>query len=340
MTLPLAVPRAALVIASAVAGASCICACGSGAAERASTSSQAIIGGAPDTSDTAVVALSDVANGDLCSGTLIAPSIVLTAAHCVDGVPAADLRVLVGNSTSSPDQTVSVTAAVPYPTYTSEANGILGGVDLGYVTLAIPLSITPMPIGLTTTDAQLTGASVTVVGFGVTSGTDDTGSGTRNSVSLAVSGVCSRLIQAGNATTNACVGDSGGAVLLGGKLVAVVSGGQLDCESPTNFMRTDAHANWIAGILATNGASDAGTCTSCVGPDPSCTAATETEPAGAGDDAGSSQVDGGNDDASNMTAASHGGCSTGTGHSNKSPLWPLFLALCAWVVTCRRTPRS
>jgi hypothetical protein len=75
-------------------------------------------------------------------------------------------------------------------------------------------------------------------------------------------------------------------VLLGGKLVAVVSGGQLDCESPTNFMRTDAHATWIAGILAANGATDAGACTTCVGPDPSCIAATETRPAGAGEDGG------------------------------------------------------
>jgi hypothetical protein len=123
---------------------------------------------------------------------------------------------------------------------------------------------------------------VTVVGYGVTSGTDDTGSGTRSSVSLSVSEVCSRIIQAGNATANACSGDSGGAVLLGGKLVAVVSGGQLDCESPTNFMRTDAHASWIAAILAANGASESGACDACVGPDPSCTAATETQPAGAG----------------------------------------------------------
>ncbi|MGO8998546.1 MAG: trypsin-like serine protease, partial [Polyangiaceae bacterium] len=185
------VTRTALVIASAVAGASCIS--GQEPVETSAAVSEAIIGGDADTTDTAVVALLDVANGSLCSGTVIAPSVVLTAGHCVLGVAASDLHVLVGSSTSSPEQTVDVTSAVAYPTYTSEANGIPGGVDLGYVTLATPVTVTPIVVDTSTTDTQLTGATVTVVGYGVTSGTSDNGSGTREEVGLVVSEVCSRI---------------------------------------------------------------------------------------------------------------------------------------------------
>ena len=292
--------------------------------------SEAIIGGDADTTDTAVVALLDVANGSLCSGTVIAPSVVLTAGHCVLGVAASDLHVLVGSSTSSPEQTVDVTSAVAYPTYTSEANGIPGGVDLGYVTLATPVTVTPIVVDTSTTDTQLTGATVTVVGYGVTSGTSDNGSGTREEVGLVVSEVCSRIIQAGNASANACLGDSGGAVLLGGKLVAVVSGGNQTCEGPTNFMRVDAHADWIAGVLAggAGGESDAGGCGRCVEPDPSCTAGTETEGAGGGEAGG-----GGGAPASR----GGGGCNVARGAATEERLMALLGALAALVAWRRRS---
>jgi hypothetical protein len=100
-------------------------------------------------------------------------------------------------------------------------------------------------------------------------------------VSLPVTSVCSRVITAGASGSNACSGDSGGAVLLGGALVAVVSGGTPDCSGPTTFTRTDAHANWIAAVIAGSTAQ----CASCVPPDPACGAATETKAAMAMEDA-------------------------------------------------------
>lgn len=43
----------------------------------------AIKGGEPDTTSVAVVAVTNAANGSLCTGSLIAPNVVLTARHCV-----------------------------------------------------------------------------------------------------------------------------------------------------------------------------------------------------------------------------------------------------------------
>src|ERR1700722_15740530 len=110
-------PRSdALPIVAALAGTSCVGAPG----ERVGAVSQAIIGGSVDTADTAVVAVMDPSSSTLCSGTLVAPSVVLTAAHCVYLVDPSALQVLVGTDSTNPDQTIAVNRVVVYPTYAGE----------------------------------------------------------------------------------------------------------------------------------------------------------------------------------------------------------------------------
>ena len=84
---------------------------------------------------------------------------------------------------------------------------------------------------------------MTLVGYGLSSTGDNSTAGVRREVTLAVQSVCSRLVTAGDDQATACQGDSGGAVLLGGKLVAVISAGNVACVGPTTLTRTDAHAN-------------------------------------------------------------------------------------------------
>jgi hypothetical protein len=123
-------------------------------------------------------------------------------------------------------------------------------------------------------------------------------------------------------------------------LVAVVSGGSQGCESPTNFMRTDAHANWIAAILA---GTDAGTCATCVEPDPSCAAATETEPAGsAEEDAGSSDDAGAGAKKAAGGGGSGGGCDLARPTSGDGELAPFvgLLGILGLLLRARRRPRS
>jgi secreted trypsin-like serine protease len=263
--------------------------------------SAAILGGGADPGDVAVVALVQRSTGTLCSGSLIAPQIVLTAAHCVFGVSASDLQVLVGPDVSAPAQTIGVTSTVAYPTYTDEDTGLVGGVDLGAVYLAMPAGVTPLAVSTSATDESLSHAEVTLVGFGVDSTTSSPGAGARRSVTLSVEQVCSRLLTLGGPDGNACFGDSGGAVLLQGALVAVISSGMADCTAPSLQTRLDAHADWIAAVLAGNAASS---CATCVAPDPSCHAATETRPANeSGDDSGAPVSD--------ATIRVTGGCSVG-----------------------------
>jgi secreted trypsin-like serine protease len=289
---------AALLFASAASVS-----CSATPIERMGRSAEAIIGGDADVADVGVVALRQL-DGTLCSGTLIAPTIVLTAAHCVYGVSPSSLQVLVGDQISSPAQTLAVASVAAYPTYTGEATGIAGGVDLGAVVLAEPLtSVTPVPIDTATSDAELEAATVTLIGFGVSNTADESQVGVRTSVATPVTAVCTRWLTLGGPQANACVGDSGGPVLLHGKIVATVSSGAPDCVEPSTMMRLSAHTDWLANVQAGNPTAP---CPTCVQPEPSCDAATETAPAES-EDAGPSE-EAGAAAKPPAQAASHGGC--------------------------------
>jgi MYXO-CTERM domain-containing protein len=249
--------------------------------ESVSAAAAPIIGGGPDTNDVAVVALVQQSTGTLCSGTIIAPQVVLTAAHCVYRVDASDLQVLVGPDDSTPTQTIAVASVAAYPTYSDEDTGLQGGVDLGVAFLATPANVTPATAATSPAAGDFAGAEVTLVGYGIDSTASGTGAGMRRSVSLPVDSVCSRLLTVGGLDADACFGDSGGAVLLGGALVAVISSGMGDCATPSLMTRLDAHADWISAILAGGDAGAA--CPTCVPADPSCGAATETQAASDGD---------------------------------------------------------
>jgi hypothetical protein len=265
----------ALLIAVAIGGASCI---GREAAPTGERRAE-VVGGAPDTLHASVVALVEKSGSvtSVCSGTLVAPTLVVTAAHCVFGREAAAFSVVVGDDLSAPAEQVDVARTFPYPTFAGKAEGIPGGVDLAVVELAAPLAIAPLEIFFDTTDEQLEGADVTVVGYGASDGSDESGVGLRRAVELHVLGICNRVIEAGNLEKNACAGDSGGAVLLGGRLVAVVSGGKQGCFSPTSFTRIDAYAVWLSAVLAGNPPDP---CEACVSPDEACGAPVEPRPAG------------------------------------------------------------
>jgi hypothetical protein len=231
-----------------------------------------IIGGVVDAADRAVVAIVQTSTGAICSGTVIAPSVVLTAAHCVYGVAAGDLQVFVGTDQSAPEETLAVTSAVAYPTYDGETTGLAGGVDLGVLYLAQPASVTPISVRTAVRDTELAAGPLTLVGYGRNTTTDATGAGTRRSVAAVVDAVCSRILLLGDDVSNECFGDSGGAVLLGGALVAVISSGKPDCIAPSNQVRLSAHALWLDAALQGEAAA---ACPGCVAPDPACDAPIE-----------------------------------------------------------------
>ena len=199
------------------------------------TETHAIVNGtaATVTSYPAVVAV--LVNNGVCSGVVIAPKLVLTAASCLDpgihGLP--DQQAITNNTTvlvgsvdlnAAGGTTIAAAATAVHPSYAFSSTGNPAALhDVGVVTLgsAAP-GATPLPIDVSTGSAL--GLSVIQVGFGATrfnsSGAPDFASvGRESSVSKTVAD-CQIVIGASANATNLCYdqsdkkgfcsGDSGG----------------------------------------------------------------------------------------------------------------------------------
>lgn len=237
--------------------------------EIASTA-QPIIGGSTAPFDDAVVMLSIG-----CTGTLIRPNVVLTAAHCLPS----------GSVSFGPalGQFVATRRVIDDFDSRRYNSGLFAGGDIALLRLETdaPADITPLPFNdaLTLTEAEHEGAEVRTVGYGNTDGINNTGFGTRRQVTHNILGIESETIVTGTESANTCQGDSGGPtfMLINGveHVIAVTSFGQGGCLGPSRQTRTDVFVEeFLDEVLqAWSGpcANDGMCVTECPGfPDPDC----------------------------------------------------------------------
>ncbi|MGE0547957.1 MAG: trypsin-like serine protease [Kofleriaceae bacterium] len=129
----------------------------------------------------------------ICTGTLISPTVVLTAEHCVNFVsdPALELAFLIGPDAAFPIRVVPV-AGVAWES--SQSGGIGGlGLDLAVMHLAQPVDdVTPLQYAAVTPD--LVDRRFTGVGYGIQNAYQ--ASGTRRAGSMTLQATGGRLYEA------------------------------------------------------------------------------------------------------------------------------------------------
>ncbi len=211
----------------------------------------AITNGAADPGDPAVVALLDASGRVFCSGTLIAPHTVLTAAHCMFDASNFDQFQVSFGATASAAGAIALTDARPHPMFDAAASFAN---DLDLLTLREAGPVAPIAIDARAVDASLVGQIFSAVGFGST-GPQAGDSGPKRTGSAKVTAVGAGDFTVAPSPSQPCAGDSGGAALFTDAgatvLTGVTSHGDTGCADHAVFSRIDvAQANFLQPYLA------------------------------------------------------------------------------------------
>jgi len=211
-----------------------------------------MVGGAPASGEVAAqTALIVSTRGASCTGTVLAPDLLLTAAHCV--APAADYAVaIVGDG---PPKLIPVARIAVHPRFDGDQFRTRRPTpDLALVRLAEPLPARFRAARLAPADGlPEKGTSFLLAGYGVTAEANPKSAGTLRTVvlpSIGTTGGIMVRLSPPEGLAGGCTGDSGGPAFRDAAVAGVIGwatgpGGARGCGGVTGVTLVSLHRDWI-----------------------------------------------------------------------------------------------
>lgn len=233
----------------------------------------AIVGGTTVQSGQWPDAVAVIATTGYCTGTLIAPDVVLTAGHCAKLQP---LQVIADTVDFATSEGVRATVATTHAYASWQTH-----YDVAVLVLASPITeVEPRRIGTACTfHGFARNTRVRLVGFGATNASgSQTNTQLRQAFTVVTDPECTggngckqaispggEFVAGGTGQADSCFGDSGGPVYLdtpgGPVVVGTVSRGLANATTPCGsggiYVRTDKLVDWIAATTGKQVATDA-----------------------------------------------------------------------------------
>ncbi len=191
----------------------------------------AIVEGQRNTGDPSIVMLiiqNDVV-GATCTGTVVSPHVIATAAHCVHPElleeqlgPGVEIYVFLGDDVNDPDQVndngnfVFVDQVVWDPAFDPGADlqNAAPGHDVGAVITTTSMKVPPIPLRRGALGPEWVGRDARIVGYGMTEPGDVDSSGTKYQGTVAIAGIDETHVWNDGSGPRLCGGDSGGPTLV------------------------------------------------------------------------------------------------------------------------------
>jgi V8-like Glu-specific endopeptidase len=216
-------------------------------------SESAIVGGSVSTGDPAVFQLKTVtptAGGSIiegCTATLVAPKVLITAAHCIEDAKPNSVAWV--NNAGVPAESPSAASGwrraakiQKHPSYPQQYMN--HGYDCAVIVLEEPVTgVAPKPYKKTQLGAAGLGQPARIVGYGNTNGRAGTGSGTKRELATKIKEVRDGVLTIGSRGAVSCQGDSGGPAFISEGGVETVAGissyGDIGCVESGSYARTE-----------------------------------------------------------------------------------------------------
>jgi hypothetical protein len=192
-----------------------------------------------------------------CTGVVIGPRAVLTAAHCIVAID--DMRVYFRDQSGEPVLR-EIAAAAVHPLYRANAAAQrIVSIDLALIETRSPLEARFSPASLDETGAAAIGEPLRIFGYGVAREGDGKSAGVLRGARLAARAPLSSILlwadDPEHQGAGACTGDSGGPIVgEGGKVIAITAwsaGAHVGsrCGALTQGALVAPQAGWIESVL-------------------------------------------------------------------------------------------